>query len=125
MTRAGDPRHALGAEGEAVAERWLRGAGLVVVARRFRTRGGEIDLIVRDGGVLVFVEVKLRSREDFGRPAEAVTAVKQRRLARAAALYLTTSGGSDGPCRFDVVEVRPAPGAWAVTHIPDAFRPRD
>ena len=117
--------HERGLAGEEVAARWLAEAGLPVVARRFRTRRGEIDLIARDGAVLVFVEVKLRSRDDFGRPAEAVTAVKQRRLANAAALFLARTGWGDRPCRFDVIEVRGGAAGWRVTHIADAFRPRD
>jgi len=117
--------HARGLAGEEVAARWLAEAGLPVVARRFRARCGEIDLVARDGATVVFVEVKLRSRDDFGRPCEAVTPVKQRRLANTAALFLLRAGWTDRPCRFDVIEVRAAAAGWRVTHIADAFRPRD
>jgi putative endonuclease len=129
MTESGtvrrDPRRLLGNAGEAAAERWLRGAGLAIVARGFRARCGEIDLIARDGPIVVFVEVKTRTHGAFGRPAEAVTAQKRRRLARVASLFLARSGWGERACRFDVVEVVPVGARWRVRHIPDAFRPGD
>ena len=120
-----DPRRLLGNAGEAAAERWLRRAGLVIVARGFRARCGEIDLIVRDGPVVVFVEVKTRTHDAFGHPAEAVTAIKRGRIARVAALFLARSGWDEKACRFDVVEVVPVGAGWRVKHIPDAFRQGD
>ena len=120
-----DPRRRLGEAGEAAAERWLRGAGLVIVARGFRVRCGEIDLIARDGPVVVFVEVKTRTSDGFGRPAEAVTAIKRGRIARVAALFLARSGWGEKACRFDVVEVVPDGSGWRVTHLADAFRQGD
>jgi putative endonuclease len=115
----------LGQNGEAAAERWLRRQGLTILARGFRARCGEIDLIARDGPVVVFVEVKTRSGCGFGRPADAVTALKRRRMARVASLYLAQLGSADRACRFDVVEVIPGEAAWRIRHIPDAFRPGD
>ena len=120
----GDPRRALGAAGEAAAEDWLRDRGYAIVARGFRTRLGEIDIVARQGRLVVFVEVKTRRGEGFGRPSEAVTPAKQRRLARVAQMFLVRSGWSEAPCRFDVVEVEPAGAGLAVRHIADAFRPR-
>jgi putative endonuclease len=120
-----DPRKILGRAGEAEAERRLEKAGLTIVARSFRARCGEIDLIARDGGLLVFVEVKTRTGVGFGRPAEAVTAEKRRRVARAALVFLAKSRWRDVPCRFDVVEVFPVGPGWRVTHIPDAWRMGD
>jgi putative endonuclease len=120
-----DPRRVLGDAGEAAAERWLRRAGLAIVARGFRARCGEIDLIARDGPVVVFVEVKTRTHDAFGRPAEAVTAIKRGRIARVASVYLQRSGWTERACRFDVVEVVPVGAGFRVTHIPDAFRPGD
>ena len=119
-----DPRQRLGLAGEAAAERALRAAGLTIVERRFRCRRGEIDLIAADGALVVFVEVKTRR---VGRtsvaPAEAVTALKRRRLARVAREYLCRRGLSERPCRFDVVEVRVDPsGRFIARHISDAFR---
>ena len=117
-----DPRRFLGTAGEAAAARWLRRAGFAIVARGFRARCGEIDLIVRDGAVVVFVEVKTRTNDAFGRGAEAVTAKKRGRIARVASAFLVRTGWTDRTCRFDVVEVVPAGAGWRVTHIPDAFR---
>ena len=120
-----DPRRRLGDAGEAAAARWLSRAGLVIVARGFRARCGEIDLIARDGPVVVFVEVKTRTSDGFGRPAEAVTAIKRGRIARVAALFLARSGWGEKACRFDVIEVVPVGSEWRVRHIPDAFRQGD
>ena len=117
-----DPRRRLGDAGEAAAEGWLRRAGLVIVARGFRARCGEIDLIARDGPVVVFVEVKTRAGGSYGRPSEAVTAVKRGRIARVASVFLARSGWGEKACRFDVVEVVPVGSGWRVTHLPDAFR---
>lgn len=125
VSGGGDPRRLLGSAGEATAERWLRRAGMVIVARGFRARCGEIDLVARDGPVVVFVEVKTRTHEAFGRPAEAVTAQKRGRMTRVASLFLARSGWGDRACRFDVVEVVPVGPRWRVRHIPDAFRPGD
>ena len=120
-----DPRRRLGDAGEAAAERWLRSAGLVIVARGFRARCGEIDLVARDGPVVVFVEVKTRTQGAFGRPAEAVTSVKRGRIARVASLFLARTGWGEKACRFDVVEVVPVGTGWRVRHLADAFRPGD
>jgi putative endonuclease len=109
--------------GERAAEEALTAAGLEVVARRFRCRRGEIDLVAWDGPVLVFVEVKRRAGDAHGSPAESVNARKRSRLARAATVWLSRSASPPPPCRFDVVEVRDAPGGGLLTHpMPDAFR---
>lgn len=112
----------LGRAGEEAAARWLEGRGMRILARCFRVRGGEIDLVARDGSTLVFVEVKSRSGLSFGRPSEAVDRRKRARLVRAAALYLLAHGGEERPCRFDVVEVLAGPsGRLSVRHLRDAF----
>jgi putative endonuclease len=118
-------RRILGLAGEAAAESRLRTLGLTIVARGFRARCGEIDLVARDGRIVVFIEVKTRSGTGFGSPAEAVTAEKRRRLARVASLFLVKSGWGHLPCRFDVVEVVPVGADFRVRHIEDAFRPGD
>jgi putative endonuclease len=117
-----DPRRLLGESGETAAARWLRRAGLTIVAHGFRVRCGEIDLIARDGQVVVFVEVKTRTHDAFSRPSEAVNAIKRGRIARVASVFLARSGWAERTCRFDVVEVVPQGARWRVTHIPDAFR---
>ena len=103
MTHA---RIALGKTGEDLAVRELERRGYTIVARRWRSRHGEIDVIARDGATLVFVEVKARDGEEFGDGAEAITMAKQRRLVQLAVEYLARHGLIDSPCRFDVVAIR-------------------
>jgi len=119
-----DPRQRLGRDGEALAERELRGRGLEVVERRYRSRCGEIDLVALDGEQVVFVEVKARRGRGFGLPAEAVGRHKRRRIGRVALAFLQRRGWLERRCRFDVVEVfvRGGAGSADVRHIVDAFR---
>jgi len=91
-----------GARAEALAADFLTAQGVTIVARNFRTRFGEIDLIGRDGATLIFVEVRLRRRADFGGAAGSVTPAKQARLKAAAAGYLSRLR-REPPCRFDAV----------------------
>ena len=90
-----------GREAEALAARYLESCGQRVLERNFLVRGGEIDLICRDGKVLVFVEVRLRSRSDFGGAGASITATKRRRIILAARHYL--AGKRECDCRFDCV----------------------
>lgn len=115
---------ALGASGEAAAENWLAQQGYQLLARNARTRYGEIDLVVRLGAVVVFVEVKSRTSGRFGHPGEAVAAAKQRRLTRLASAYLMAHGLDGCEARFDVIAVHatPAGGVVQIEHIPDAFQ---
>jgi putative endonuclease len=95
-----------GTAGEKLACRYLRRNGFKILYRNFRGRGGgEIDIVCRDGDTLVFVEVKTRSREDFGRPVEAVRAEQQKRISRGALAWLRMLDNPDILFRFDVVEV--------------------
>ena len=94
------PRGEAGARAEAIAADFLVARGLTIVARNFRCRRGEIDLIARDGETLVFVEVRLRSRRDFGGAAASITAAKRARIAAAALFYLARLPRTP-PCRFD------------------------
>jgi putative endonuclease len=91
-----------GAAAEALAARFLQTRGLTVVARNYRCRGGEIDLIAQDGSTLVFVEVRLRRGSAFGGAAASITAAKRRRFALAARHYLGRLG-REPPCRFDAI----------------------
>lgn len=100
-----DPRRMLGADGEARAAAWYLGHGYEVVARNWRCREGELDLVVRKGRRLVFVEVKARTTDRFGIPAEAVTPAKQRRLRTLARRFLADTGERAGELRFDVVAI--------------------
>jgi putative endonuclease len=90
----------------------LQKNGYKVLYRNFLGRsGGEIDIVARDGDTLVFVEVKTRTREDFGRPIEAVDAQKQKRISRGALAWLRLLDNPDILFRFDVVEIIIAEGA--------------
>lgn len=93
----------LGDRGERQAARYLQRQGFRILARGYRTSRGEIDLIAREGDILVFVEVKSRRQ---GQPAEAVTLEKQRRLTLAALQFLADHGLLEcQPCRFDVIAI--------------------
>ena len=98
-----DQRQSLGRRGEDLACEELEKRGYVIVERRFRTRCGELDIVARDHGVLVFVEVRARSSTHFGTPFESVTWQKQQRLCRMAESYLCLNRLSGESCRFDVV----------------------
>ena len=91
----------VGARAEELCAELLRGAGLRVLARNWRCRHGEIDLVAEEGGTLVFAEVRLRSDTRYGGAAESVTAAKRARIVAAARLYL--SRRPDANCRFDVL----------------------
>ena len=109
---------ALGALAEARAAEFLQRKGFAVVDRNWTCRGGEIDLVCRDGDTLVFVEVRARSSTSHGTPLETVVDVKRRRLIRAAEIYLHVKKRTDAACRFDVVAIT----GDVVEHIEDAFR---
>ncbi len=95
-------RGVAGARAEALAATFLVARGLAIVERNFHCRRGEIDIIARDGEMLVFVEVRLRSRRDFGGAAESITPVKRARIAAAASFYLGRLARTP-PCRVDAV----------------------
>jgi putative endonuclease len=113
--------------GERIAERELRRKGYRILGRRIRFGPREeLDLVANDGKDLVFIEVKTRASEDFGRPVDAVSPDKQRLLVRAAWGYLRRMGKRRPDyIRFDVVEVigREEDGAPKVHHIENAFSP--
>jgi putative endonuclease len=98
-------RQSLGVFGEDLACEELRRRGYEIVDRRYRTRFGEIDIVARQDGCTVFVEVKARDGDDFGGAAAAVTPWKQRKVTRMALDYIARHSLYDRPCRFDVVVV--------------------
>jgi len=102
---------------------FLKNKGLRPVTRNYRCRHGEVDLIMLDGDCLVFVEVRYRSSRSFAQAALTVDDHKQRKLARAAEMFLATRRGySAKPARFDVVGVdRDADGHTTVEWLQDAF----
>ncbi len=100
-----DPRQVLGRDGESAACAALVDRGYVILARRFRTPRGEIDIVARDADTIVFVEVKTRRSGAYGGGAEAVTWRKQRTIVRVAEAFLARGRLEHLPCRFDVVAV--------------------
>jgi putative endonuclease len=113
----------VGQRGEDEAARLLESHGLELLQRNYRCRGGEIDLVMRDGSTLVLVEVRLRSSGEFGGAAASVGPKKQRRFAHAARhLMLTRPDLRALPVRFDVVALDGAAGATRIEWIRDAFR---
>ncbi len=99
-------RRALGAKGEARVARWYEARGYEVIDRNWRCRDGELDLVLRREGVLVFCEVKTRSSARFGIPAEAVTPTKVGRLRRLATRWLTEHEDARArELRFDVAGI--------------------
>ena len=107
---AEDHRQSLGKLGENLACAALTHRGYAIIATRYRTKLGEIDIVARDGDTTVFVEVKARAGDEFGGAAAAVTAWKQRQVALMAMDYLGRHRLEDQPCRFDVVTVDIADG---------------
>ena len=104
MSLAGESQH-LGKQGEDLAVEALRRRGYAILARRYRTRFGEIDIVAEDAGAVVFVEVKARATHRCGSAAEAVTAWKRRRIGAMALDYLARAGRLQDRCRFDVVAI--------------------
>ena len=126
-------RGALGRYGEDVAARHLVAAGLTLLARNWRCRDGEVDIVAREGDVLVVCEVKTRRDVGFGTPLDAVTPAKAVRLRRLAARWLAdqrdsvaegaaAESGGYAEIRFDVISVlRPRTGPAVVEHLRGAF----
>jgi putative endonuclease len=107
-----------GAAAESLAAAFLEHEGLRILERNYRCRFGEIDLVARSGPLLVFVEVRARSSDEFGGAAGSITGAKRRRLVAAARHYLATRR-VDRACRFDVVLVRGREGG--IEWLPNAF----
>jgi len=110
-----------GKQGQDAAEAYLVKLGQKILARNYRCRSGEIDLIVQDGDYVAFVEVKYRSNASFGQPMEAVNYTKQKRITSTALHYIAMKKLSDSDFRFDVVDIIPENGILKITHIPNAF----
>ncbi len=117
-----DRRGRLGQLGEDLACRHLERRGYAILARRYRRRGGEIDIIARDGPTIVFVEVKTREGQAFGAGADAVTQLKRRRIVQMARDYVMRYHANECPCRFDVVSIDvAAEGEPAIELFQNAF----
>jgi putative endonuclease len=116
-------RQALGKLGEELACRELEARGHEIVERRYRTERGELDIVSTHNGYVVFVEVRAKSGDDFGDPAESVNAQKQQRLVWMASDYVARHRLENTPCRFDVVAIETTVNPPRVTVFEDAFRP--
>lgn len=113
----------LGAHGERVAVWFLRKQGYKILYRNFRAKGGgEVDIVCRHGETLVFVEVKTRTSEDYGRPFTAVNNKKRNLIRRGALQWLRWMEDPEVPRRFDVVEIVIKAGRPEVTLLENAFQ---
>lgn len=114
----------IGAEGEAVACRYLKRRGYRILDRNFTIRGGELDIIAMDGNELVFAEVKTRTSDVMGHPSDAVNNLKKKNIIHTARIYISKKKLYDIQVRFDVLEVvcgKGLFGKYKVNHIKDAF----
>ncbi|MSM41377.1 MAG: YraN family protein [Geobacter sp.] len=112
----------VGEAGEELAVALLSAKGYRIVERNFRCKGGEVDIVARDGSTLVFVEVKTRRDLSYGPPQLAVTPFKQRQISKAALFWLARAKKPDAAARFDVVAITLLAGASPqVEHIVNAF----
>ena len=109
-----------GASAEADAAQLLLDAGYRIIERNFRCKAGELDIIARDGEILVFVEVRSRADDAHGGAIEMIRRGKQRRVARVAACYLELAAPAFDECRFDIVAIT----AGEAILLKDAFRVR-
>ena len=112
---------ARGRVGEEDAVHWLAAQGYEILARNVVNHGGEIDVVAQEGTTLCFIEIKARQGDQYGPAIEAVGFAKQRRLSRAAALYLTSRGWHGRACRFDVLGLDREDQGWRYTLIRNAF----
>lgn len=125
MIRSPEERPAAGRAAEEAVCRHLRERGWQVVARNVRGRGGEVDIVAREGDTLAFVEVRSRGREDFGRPEESVDRGKRLRVVSAARGYLAAAPPADWrEARFDVAAVEEGPSGPVIRYYPNAFDAR-
>jgi len=120
------PRSKLGAQGERIAGAHLEAHGLVIEARNYRTRFGEIDLIARDGEETVFVEVRTKRSAAYGTPEESITLRKQARLVRTAQQYLAQHGRTGSSWRVDLVAITlQSDGPAHIVHVESAVEAPD
>ena len=122
--RTADPRHSLGRRGEKLAEKFLRSHGHRILYRNFRAKGGgEVDLVLRDiaENTLVFAEVKTRTSDEDGRPADAVDRAKEELISRGARAWLRLLDRPEVNLRFDIVEVIIGAGKPCINVLKSAF----
>ncbi len=114
--------HALGSENEDIAENYLTAKGYTILERNFHVgKSGEIDIICRDGNILVFVEVKSRRSYEYGTPEDAVTPSKRDTIRRTAQRYVHIHNANNCECRFDVIALDYVSGNPEIRHWVHAF----
>jgi len=114
-------RKVTGRQGEDLAVAHLEKEGYEILARNYRCRCGEVDIIARENDCIVFVEVKSRRSLRFGDPCEAIDALKRKKLSRTALHYLQSRGWMNRNARFDALFIRMAPGVEEVRLVRNAF----
>ena len=112
---------ASGERGEKLARRYLEDRGYTIVDQNYRTRHGELDLIARQDGTLVVIEVKLRRGTGFGDPLEAITPRKQRTIREMTEAYLLEKSPDFDTLRFDAIGILIQTSGPLITHVQDAF----
>lgn len=118
-----DARQLLGLRGEQIAIAFLTSCGWSVEAHRFKLGRHDLDLVIRKGSMVAFVEVKARRSRSCGTAVESVSRRKQRDIARVASVWLLRYGRPNDEYRFDVVAIQDIPGGQPVIeHVPDAWR---
>ncbi len=116
-------RKEIGRHTESLACAYLERRGLQLLIRNFRCRRGEVDLVMRDGDSLVFVEVRYRRQTNFGHAAETVSRSKQSRIIACASYYMSVYHSWNKPARFDVVSIEGRPDNLTIDWLADAFQP--
>ncbi len=110
-----------GRSGEEAASRYLRRKGYRILERNYRSPFGELDIIARKGGTLVFCEVKTRRGGMLEEALGSVDRIRRERMARAASHYMLEKGGRECSCRFDVIALLLEGDKWKIVHVEDAF----
>lgn len=110
-----------GRTGEQLAADYLRRHGYDIVHVNWRIRTGELDIVAKKPGLIVFAEVRARHSNRFGTAKESVDGKKQAKIRRTAEVYLQRNGWAEETVRFDVLAVEHSGGAYRIEHIPDAF----
>ncbi|MGE5415948.1 MAG: YraN family protein [Acidobacteriota bacterium] len=112
----------IGQRGEDLAAVYLERQGYKIITRNYRSRWGEIDIICRKNGILIFVEVRSKSGDRFGEPEESITHTKMDRIRKTAFAYLeNVTEGRHREIRFDFIAVRNSPEGPKINHIKSAF----
>ena len=111
----------LGKKGEEIALAYLKSKKYKIIEKNLRNRFGEIDIIAKDHGTLVFIEVKTRTSEAFGTPIQGINEKKQKRLKQLAQRYLAEKGLIEQEVRFDVLGILQTGEETKIEHIPNAF----